>query len=106
MHACPDHTGNNTYNGTTSGHYYNRVTIVTQISWIILIIFKLLNVTTNNLAYLGYDRSYDRNTVIVQATEQKDQLSVVGLILRLIQTREALVKLSQRLCNVVLAMGL
>jgi len=51
-----------------SGLYYNRVTIVativTQISWIILLIFKLLNVMTNNLAYLGYDR----NTVIVQAT--------------------------------------
>ena len=39
-------------------------TIVTQISWIIQIIFKLLNVTTNNLAYLGYDC----NKVIVQAT--------------------------------------
>jgi len=56
----------------TCGLYYNRVTIVativTQISWIILIIFKLLNVTTNDLAYLSYDRSYDRNTVIVQAT--------------------------------------
>ena len=52
----------------TSGLYYNRAMIVTQISWIILIIFKLLNVTTNDIAYLGYDRSYDRNTVIVQAT--------------------------------------
>ena len=57
----------------SSGLFYNRVTIVativTQISWIILIIFKLLNVTTNDLAYLGYDHSYDRNTVIVQATD-------------------------------------
>ena len=56
----------------TCGLYYNRVTIVatiiTQKSWIILIIFKLLNVTTNNPDYLGYDRSYDRNRVIVQAT--------------------------------------
>ena len=25
---------------------------------------------TNDIAYLGYDRSYDRNTVIVQATDQ------------------------------------
>ena len=56
----------------TSGLCYNCVTIiatiVTQISWIILIIFKLLNVTTYDLAYLGFDRSYDHNTVIVQAT--------------------------------------
>ena len=33
-----------------------------------LLNFKLLNVTINDLAYLGYDRSYERNTVIVQAT--------------------------------------
>ena len=59
-----------------SGLYYNRLTIVativTQISWIILIIFKLLNVITNNLAYLGYNRSYEllRSYVaIVQATD-------------------------------------
>ena len=25
---------------------------------------------TNDQAYLGYDRSYDRSTVIVQATEE------------------------------------
>ena len=58
-----------------SALYYNRVTIVativTQISRIILILFKLLNVMTNDLAYLGYDRSYNRNTVIVQATGHK-----------------------------------
>ena len=52
-----------------SGLYYNRATIVTQISWIIKIIFKLLNVVTNDLAYWGYDRSYDRKTVIVKATD-------------------------------------
>ena len=59
------------------GLYYNRVTIeativatiVTQISWIILIIFKLLNITTNDLAYLGYNHSYSRNRFLVQATD-------------------------------------
>ena len=46
-------------------------TIVTQITWIILIVFKLMNKTTYNLAYLDYDRNYDRNTVIVQATDSQ-----------------------------------
>ena len=54
------------------GLYYISVRIVamivTQISWIILIIFKPLNILTNDLAYLGHDSSYDRSTVIVQAT--------------------------------------
>ena len=34
-----------------------------------MIILKLLNIKTNDLAYLGYDRSYDRNAVIVLATD-------------------------------------
>ena len=60
------------------GLYYNRITIVAtiviQISQIILIAKKFYileifpNFERNNLAYLDYDRSYDRNEAIVLAT--------------------------------------
>ena len=63
----------------SSVQYYNRVTIVAKlvilISWIILIIKNhhrtiiTKNFKPNNLAYLDYDRSYDRDTVIVLATD-------------------------------------
>jgi len=57
----------------TCGLYYNRATIVATIvilvSWIILIIrVSIKDFKQNDLAYLDYDRSYGRNTVIVLAT--------------------------------------
>ena len=79
----------------TSGLYYNRATIVativTQISWIILIIFKLLIVTTNGLAYLGNNCSYDCNLVIVQATADWTQNACLRCqCLKLIQPKSLL----------------
>ena len=47
-----------------------------------MIIFKLLNLTTNDLAYLGYDRSYNRKMVIVQATDLQELNTGYSRVLR------------------------
>ena len=60
-------------NADFCGLYYNSVTIVativTQISQVISHFVQKFKNDQDDPAYLGYDRSYDRNMVKVQATD-------------------------------------
>ena len=56
-------------NVLTCGRYYNRISYDRNLNKLELFAaIKIIHKTKNVLAYWDYDRSYDRNSVIVLAT--------------------------------------